>query len=123
MGMLFGHPANYEKAVTMVFIQAALHELFVIWNCRSETHSLWRLGKRNFSNTFLLIGTVGSIALTICLMFFEQTRAWFKLVPLTTEEWLFALVVASTGLWLVLPEWFSVVGPWLKRTFGKKAQA
>jgi len=29
--------------------------------------------------------------------------------------------VASTGLWFVLPEWFSVVGPWLKKTFGKKA--
>jgi hypothetical protein len=81
------------------------------------------MGKRNFNNAFLLVGTLGSIAMSISLMFFEQTRAWFKLVPLTWQDWLFALLVASTGLWLVLPEWFSVVVPWLKRTFGKKAQA
>jgi Ca2+-transporting ATPase len=112
---------NYEQAVTMTFLQAAVHELFVIWNCRSETRSLWRMGKRNFSNTFLVVGTLGSIALSISLMFFETTRDWFGLVPLTWQEWLFALVVASTGLWLVLPEWFSVVWPWLKRTLGKKA--
>jgi Ca2+-transporting ATPase len=111
---------NYGQAVTMTFIQAALHELFVIWNCRSETRSLWRMGRRNFNNTFLVVGTLGSIALSISLMFFETTREWFGLVPLTWQEWLFALVVASTGLWLVLPEWFSVVGLWLKRAFGKK---
>jgi len=114
---------NYEQAVTMTFLQAAIHELFVIWNCRSETRSLWRMGKRNFNNTFLVVGTLGSIALSISLMFFETTREWFGLVPLTWQEWLFALVVASTGLWFVLPEWFSVVAPWLKRTFGKKAAA
>ncbi|MFN2272447.1 MAG: cation-translocating P-type ATPase, partial [Anaerolineae bacterium] len=28
---------SYEKAITMTFLQASLFELFVIWNCRSET--------------------------------------------------------------------------------------
>jgi Ca2+-transporting ATPase len=112
---------NYGQAVTMTFLQAALHELFVIWNVRSETRSFWRLGRRNFNNTFLVVGTFGSIALTLSLMLSPTTREWFGLVPLTWKEWVFALAVSLTGLWLVLPEWFSVVIPWLKRTFGKKA--
>jgi Ca2+-transporting ATPase len=114
---------NYGQAVTMTFLQAALHELFVIWNCRSETHSFWRLGRRNFNNTFLVVGTFGSIALSLSLMIFPTTRDWFGLVPLTWKEWVFALATSLTGLWLVLPEWFSVVIPWLKGRFGKKAAA
>jgi Ca2+-transporting ATPase len=120
-GMFLDH--NYEKAVTMTFLQAALFELFVIWNCRSETHSFWRLGRRNFDNLFFILGTVGSMLLTVGLMAFEATRDWFNLVPLSWQEWLMVLGTASTGLWLILPEWFSVVWPWLKRTFGKRAEA
>jgi hypothetical protein len=54
-------------------------------------------------------------------MIFPTTRDWFGLVPLTWKEWVFALATSLTGLCLVLPEWFSVVWPWVKRTFGKKA--
>ncbi|MEA3345704.1 MAG: cation-translocating P-type ATPase [Chloroflexota bacterium] len=98
---------SYDKAITMVFIQAALHELFVIWNCRSETHSLWRLGRHNFNNRLLVVGTLGSIALSLSLMLFPTTREWFSLTPLTRREWLITLAMASPGLWLVLPEWFN----------------
>jgi Ca2+-transporting ATPase len=120
-GMFLDH--NYEKAVTMTFLQAALFELFVIWNCRSETHSFWRLGRRNFDNLFFVLGTIGSMLLTVGLMAFEATRDWFNLVPLSWQEWLMVLGTASTGLWLILPEWFSVFWPWLKRTLGKRAEA
>jgi Ca2+-transporting ATPase len=112
---------NYGQAVTMTFLQAALHELFVIWNCRSETHSFWRLGRRNFNNTFLVVGTFGSIVLSLSLMISPVTRDWFGLVPLTWKEWVFALAVSLTGLWLVQPEWFSVVIPWVKRKLGRQA--
>jgi Ca2+-transporting ATPase len=98
---------SYEKAVTMTFMQAALFELCVIWNCRSETHSFWRLGKHNFNNRFFVLGTLGSILLTVGLILFQTTREWFHLVPLTWQEWIIVTVTASTGLWLVLPEWFN----------------
>jgi Ca2+-transporting ATPase len=119
-GMFIDH--SYEKATTMTFLQAALFELFVIWNCRSETHSFWRLGKRNFNNMFFVLGTIGSMLLTVGLVFFPATRDWFGLVQLNWREWLAVIGIASCGLWVVLPEWFSVVGPRLKRTLGKKGQ-
>jgi Ca2+-transporting ATPase len=120
-GMFIDH--SYEKAITMTFLQASLFELFVIWNCRSETHSFWRLGKRNFDNMFFVLGTIGSMLLTVGLMFFETTRDWFSLVPLNWQEWAAVFGLASSGLWIVLPEWFSVFWPWAKRTFGRKAEA
>ncbi|MFN2270443.1 MAG: cation transporting ATPase C-terminal domain-containing protein, partial [Anaerolineae bacterium] len=104
-------------------LQASLFELFVIWNCRSETHSFWRLGKRNFNNMFFVLGTIGSMLLTVGLMFSETTRDWFGLVPLNWQEWVAVFGLASTGLWIVMPEWFSVFWPWVKRTFGRKAEA
>jgi hypothetical protein len=54
-------------------------------------------------------------------MIFPTTRDWFGLVPLTWKEWVFALAVSLTGLWLVQPEWFSVVIPWVKRKLGRQA--
>ena len=69
------------------------------------------------------LGTIGSMLLTVGLMAFEATRDWFNLVPLSWQEWLMVLGTASTGLWLILPEWFSVFWPWLKRTLGKRAEA
>lgn len=97
---------SYETAITMTFMQAALFELFVIWNCRSEERSFWRLGRRNFNNPFFVLGTLSSMLLTVGLMFFESTREWFHLVSLTGMEWAIVLFLASLGLWLVRPEFF-----------------
>jgi Ca2+-transporting ATPase len=98
---------SYEKAITMTFLQAALFELLVIWNCRSETRSLWRLGRRNFENRFFAIGTIGSIILTLALPYIPGLNEAFHVVPLTLAEWGIVFLTASTGLWLVVPEWFN----------------
>ena len=98
---------SYEKAITMTFLQAALFELLVIWNVRSETHSFWRLGRRNFQNRFFTIGTVASIILTVALPYIPGLSKAFHVVPLTLGEWAIVAAAASTGLWLVLPEWFN----------------
>jgi Ca2+-transporting ATPase len=98
---------SYEKAVTMTFLQAALFELLVIWNCRSETRSFWRLGRRNFENRFFAIGTIASIALTLALPYIPGLSDAFGVVPLTGSEWGIVFLTASSGLWLVIPEWFN----------------
>ena len=98
---------SYEKAITMAFLQAALLELLVIWNVRSETRSFWRLGRRNFQNRFFTIGTVASIILTVALPYIPGLSKAFHVVPLTLGEWAIVAAAASTGLWLVLPEWFN----------------
>ena len=49
---------DYTKATTMMFLQVAFFELFVLWNCRSETHSVWRLGRDNLKNKSFLISVL-----------------------------------------------------------------
>jgi len=97
---------SYEKAITMVFLQAALFELFVVWNCRSETHSVWRLGRSGLRNKFFVLGTIAVIILTVSLPFIPVIGPAFHLVQLTIYEWAIVLFVASWGLWIVLPELF-----------------
>lgn len=94
---------SYEKAITMTFMQAALFELSVIWNCRSETRSIWRMGRSAFRNKFFTVSTVATILLTVSLPYIPSLAAAFRVVPLTGQEWAIVLGCASIGL-LILPE-------------------
>ena len=90
-----------EEARTMAFIQAAFFELFVIWNVRSEKHSVFRLGFKG--NKFLLISVIVAGLLTASLTFIEPFTIAFHLVPLTLYDWILVIAISSVGL-LVLPE-------------------
>ena len=94
---------SYEKAITMTFIQAALFELFVIWNCRSETQSIWRMGRNAFRNKYFVVSTIATILLTVSLPYIPGLAAAFHVVPLTVQEWAIVLGCAGIGL-LILPE-------------------
>ena len=96
---------SYEKAITMTFLQAALFELAVIWNCRSETHSIWRMGRSALKNKWFALGTIACILLTVSLPYIPGIAAAFHVVPLSIREWAIVLLCASFGL-LVLPEVF-----------------
>jgi Ca2+-transporting ATPase len=95
---------SYAKAVTMTFLQASLFELFVIWNCRSETHSLWRLGRRALHNRFLVLGVLLCLLLTISLPYLPFIRPALRVVPLNLFEWALVFITASWGL-IILPEY------------------
>ncbi len=89
----------------MTFLQAALFELFVIWNCRSDTHSVWRMGRRGLQNRFFVLGTLACIVLTASLPYIPPLAAAFRVVPLNAQEWAIVLGAASFGL-LIVPEVF-----------------
>ena len=93
----------YSEAITVAFVQAALFELFVVWNCRSEKRSVWRMGRDALKNKFFVIAEIVSITATLSLLLFEPTRQLFHLAPLTPIDFVYVLGVASWGL-LVLPE-------------------
>jgi magnesium-transporting ATPase (P-type) len=101
----FGTEATLAEARTAVFLQAAFFELFVIWNCRSETRSVWRLGRQNFRNKYFVIAEIVSIVATLGLCYIPLTANLFGLVPMTLTDLFYVLVVASWGLF-VLPEVF-----------------
>jgi len=93
----------YSEAITVAFVQAALFELFVVWNCRSEKRSVWRMGRDALKNKFFVIAEIVSITATLSLLLFEPTRQLFHLAPLTPIDFVYVLGIASWGL-LVLPE-------------------
>jgi Ca2+-transporting ATPase len=93
----------YREAITTAFLQAALFELFVVWNCRSEKRSVWRMGKDAFRNKFFVIGTFISIILTISIVYIPVTQQLFHLYPLSLRDLAITAAVASWGLF-VFPE-------------------
>lgn len=89
------------KAQTMCFIQATLRELMIVWNCRSERLSAFRLSWT--SNKFLLVAELISIFSTIAIVYVPFLQTMFGTVPLGVWEWIVVGSVASSGL-LLLPE-------------------
>jgi Ca2+-transporting ATPase len=94
-----------DEARTTAFVQAAMFELFVVWNCRSEKHSVWRMGRSAFKNKFFVIAEITSIASTLGITYIPITAKMFHLVPLSPLDLAYVLGVASWGFF-VLPELF-----------------
>jgi len=101
----FGTQETLAEARTTAFVQAAFFELFVVWNCRSETRSVWRMGRDSFKNKFFVIAEIISITATLGICYIPITARMFGLVPLTLTDLAYVLAVASWGLF-VLPELF-----------------
>jgi len=95
--------AVYREAITTAFLQAALFELFVVWNCRSEKRSVWRMGKDAFKNKFFVVATFASIILTIGIVYIPLTQQLFHLYPLSLRDLAITAAIASWGLF-VFPE-------------------
>lgn len=91
------------RARTYVFLQSVLYELFVVWNCRSERHSLWRI--RMLNNRYLILSVLVAFLATLSLIYVPLFQEAFHVTTLSPSEWLPVLVAASPGL-LVLPEVF-----------------
>ena len=94
---------TYREATTVAFVQAALFELFVVWNCRSEKRSVWRMGKDAFKNKFFVIADLASVALTVGITYIPVTQSLFHLVGLTPTDLAYVAFVASWGLF-IFPE-------------------
>ena len=94
---IFG--ASLEEARTIAFTQATFQELFIVWNCRSETKNAFKVGFTN--NKFLLISVVFSALATVAIPY----TGLFNTVPLTLADWAVVIPVSLSGL-LILPEVF-----------------
>ena len=94
---------SYEEATTTAFVQAAMFELLVVWNCRSEKRSVWRMGKAAFKNKFFVIAEVVSIALTLGITYIPITQELFHLTALSPTDLAYVIGVAALALF-VLPE-------------------
>jgi Ca2+-transporting ATPase len=94
---------TYIEATTTAFVQAAMFELFVVWNCRSEKRSVWRMGKKAFENKFFVIADLASVALTLGITYIPITQQLFHLTALSLTDLAYVIGVASWGLF-IFPE-------------------
>ncbi|MCW4004713.1 MAG: cation-translocating P-type ATPase [Candidatus Bathyarchaeota archaeon] len=94
---------TYEEATTTAFVQAAMFELLVVWNCRSEKRSVWRMGRDAFKNKFFVIAEIISIAATLGICYLPITQQLFHLVPLSITDLAYVIGISALAL-LVLPE-------------------
>ncbi|MEM3601898.1 MAG: cation-translocating P-type ATPase [Candidatus Bathyarchaeia archaeon] len=99
----FGTEETLIEARTTAFVQAAMFELFVVWNCRSERHSVWKMGRKAFENKFFVLADLASIALTLGITYIPITQQLFHLTALSLTDLTYVICVASWGL-LVFPE-------------------
>ena len=94
---------TYREATTTAFVQAALFELFVVWNCRSEKRSVWKMGKDALKNKFFVIADLASVALTLGITYLPITQQLFHLVGLSPTDLFYVVAIASWGLF-IFPE-------------------
>jgi P-type Ca2+ transporter type 2C len=83
------------EAQTMVLGTLVLFELFLTFACRSEIHSIFKLGF--LSNKWLLIANVSSLALLLIVMEIPLLEGPFHLVPLTLDDWLVMAPISISG--------------------------
>lgn len=92
-------------ARTATFVQTVTFELFVIWNCRSETRSVWRMGRAALKNHFFIIAILLSFLASVGITFIPIIATLFGFHPLGLTEFGLSVGMGSLGL-LVLPEVF-----------------
>ena len=101
----FGTEESLRAARTTTFVQAAFFELLVIWNCRSETRSVWRMGRDALKNKLFVVADIFCLIASVGITFIPVTAKMFGLHPLSLSEFALSALVGSVGL-LILPELF-----------------
>ncbi len=96
------------RAQTMVFVTLILAELVNAFNCRSERHSLFKVGP--LANRWLVAAVLLSLAMMVAVVQLPPLAKLFHTVPLSWHDW---LVAGGTALLLLpvveLAKW------WLRR--------
>ncbi len=98
-------PARTCALTTLIFAQ-----LFHVFECKSETHPLWRI--RLFDNPSLLGAALTSAAALICAIYIPSFSRIFDLIPLTAQQFFFSCGVSLalpllSGIVLRIKKWYN----------------
>lgn len=92
------HTAEPVKVSTIALTVMAAYQWFNAWSSRSRYSSAF--SKSPFSNPYLIAATVVVIALQIVALNVPFMQKILHTQPLTLHEWLVAILVASSALWV-----------------------
>ncbi len=84
------------QAQTVALTTMVLFEALQVANARSEHSSIFRM--KLFSNPFLLIATLGGLAVHIAALYLPPTQYLLRVEPLDLSMWLKIIAVASSIL-------------------------
>ncbi len=87
---------DLNLARTMTLGTMALFQWFNAWNCRSETDSIFKIGL--LSNRWLVVATLFVFSLQVLIIYNPLMQKIFKTVPLSLNQWLLLMLVASSIL-------------------------
>jgi P-type Ca2+ transporter type 2C len=82
------------EAQSLCFVALILVEFFNAFNCRSLDHSIFKVGF--FKNKWLVLSIASQILLLLAIVYWHPLQVAFKTFALNGEEWLIAVVSAST---------------------------
>ncbi len=92
-------PDHYIKAQTMAFTMLVMFEMFNAFNCRSEKHSIKKLGL--LTNGWLLLAVASSIFLQLAVIYVPFLQPLFNTAPLTLAEWVIIIGVSASVILVV----------------------
>ncbi len=111
----YWNPAGYDsyqaaltRAQTMVFVLIVLFEMVNAFNCRSDIHSVFKVGF--FRNKFLVWSVALSVAVTVAVVQYPPLARLFHTAPLSLTEW-----GAAVGLSLTLIPVVETAKWWVRR--------
>lgn len=85
---------DMTKALTISLTVLAVFQWFNVWNCRSETRSIFNKGI--LSNKFLFFGTMIAVLLQITAVYNPFMQSILGTTALTIQEWGFIILMASS---------------------------
>jgi len=94
---------SYVKAVTMAFTTVIMFELFFVFNCRSERHSIVEYNP--FSNRYLVAAVALSILMQLIVIYVPFFQSLFGTVPLNLTDWFKIILFGSLAL-VISPRFF-----------------
>ncbi|MBL7051569.1 MAG: calcium-translocating P-type ATPase, SERCA-type [Nanoarchaeota archaeon] len=84
--------ASLDTARTVAFTTLIMFELFLVFSCRSDTSSLFKL-----KNNIYLIGAVFLSLILHLLLIYTPLSVYFSLTALTFQDWILIVPLASIG--------------------------
>jgi len=83
-----------RMARTIIFTLIVMFEMFNAFNCRSERHSLLKVGFTK--NRFLLVAVASSILLQLAVIYIPFLQVIFETAPLGVYDWALVILLSAT---------------------------
>lgn len=85
-------------ATTLAFTTFVFYQVFNMLNVRSDTHSVFSL--HTFTNRSIWIALSAVVVLQILVVHLDVLQGFFDTTALTSAQWVLAIVVGSSVLWI-----------------------